>query len=167
MKGKIKDILEKSRKSKTEEDYLREESEVVPENYSKGVKLDNNKSKIKKQSPPLDIQQNAYKIINDNEEQKRIAWELTSRLLSLFKDKTLNENKDTEMRDEESKVLSDFTEFARIINTSPNEEDSLGSISFIIALARCMLIQRDTINELHRELFLLRKDIDLQKINKP
>ena len=165
MKGKIKDILEKSRKSKTEEDYLREESETIPDNYSKGVKLDNNKSQIKKQAPPLDIKKNAYKIINDNEEQKRIAWELTSRLLALFKDKTLNENKDATMREEESNVLADYIEFARIINTSPNEEDSLGSISFIVALARCMLIQRDSINELHREIFLLRKQIDSQKTN--
>lgn len=160
MKGKIKDLLEKTRKTKTEEDYLREEEQEVSQTYSNNLKIDNKKSQIKTELPPIDIKQNAYKIINDNEEQKRIAWDLTSRLLGLFKDKTLNENKDTKIRDEELKILSDFTEFARIINTAPNEEDSLGSISFIIALARCMLIQRDTINELHRDLFLVRKELE-------
>lgn len=163
MKGKIKDILEKSRKSKTEEDYLREEQEQIPETYSRNLKIDNKKSQIKVEAPPVDIKQNAYKIINDKEEQKKIAFELTSRLLSLFKDRTLAENKDIKVKEAEQQILMDFTEFARLINTSPDEEESLGSISFIIALARCMLIQRDTINEMHRELYVLRKELERSK----
>jgi alkaline phosphatase len=160
MKGKIKDLLEKTRKTKTEEDYLREEEQSDKDYSYKTPKVGTKPSQVKTQSPAIDIKENAYKILNDKEEQKQIAWDLTSRLLGLFKDKTLNENKDAKMREEESKVLSDFTEFARIINTAPNEEDSLGSLSFAISLARCMLIQRDTINELNRDLFLLRKELE-------
>lgn len=160
MKGKIKDILEKNRKSKTEEDYLREQSEPIQDFNPKGLKVNNIKSQVKPtELPRIDIKENAYKIINDKEEQKNIAFNITSRFLGLFKDKTLDENKDSKMREDEIKVIADFTEFARIINTSPNEEDSMGSIGFIIAIARCMLMQRDNINELSREVFLLRKEL--------
>lgn len=154
MASKIMQMLNNVEPNRNEAHDFDDEANVKA---TKSSKLDNKKSTVK-QAPPLpNIRENANKIMANDEEQKKIAFNLTTRLLSLIKDKTLDENKDLNIREEEKQVLSEYANFSRLINADPNKEDGLGTLSYVTALARCLLLQRDRINELEYKVIQLEK----------
>lgn len=114
-----------------------------------GLKIDNSKSSIKSEKPMMeDFRNNINNILEKEEEQKKIAFELFSRFQSALRDKTLDSLKDVKLREKEKQIIKDLIDFSRIINSDENQEEDLGSISLFITLYRSMLIQRDRINEL-------------------
>ena len=128
---------------------------------NKTLKINNSKSSVPQQNIQTpNINNNISKILESEEEQKKIAFTLTTKLLSMMKDKTLDGNKDTISRDEEKKVISEYVNFARLINSDPSKEESLGTLSLVTAMTRCILVQRDRINELEYESQKLRKSVE-------
>ena len=128
---------------------------------NKTLKINNSKSSVPQQNIQTpNINNNISKILESEEEQKKIAFTLTTKLLSMMKDKTLDGNKDTISRDEEKKVISEYVNFARLINSDPSKEESLGTLSLVTSMTRCILVQRDRINELEYESQKLRKSVE-------
>ncbi|MFZ4795866.1 MAG: hypothetical protein ACOYMA_00135 [Bacteroidia bacterium] len=128
---------------------------------NKTLKINNSKSSVPQQNIQTpNINNNISKILESEEEQKKIAFTLTTKLLSMMRDKTLDENKDKISRDEEKKVISEYVNFARLINSDPSKEESLGTLSLVTAMTRCVLVQRDRINELEYESQKLRKAVE-------
>jgi len=148
-------ILNSSRSFKDEE--------IVFEN-KKGLKLNNSKSSIKTEPERIDITINANKILNDREFQNKLGWNLTSRLLSLFKDKKLQENKSKTERDNEIQVLQDYTQFATLMNNDQSQDEGIGSTAFAVAIARCALLQRDQINEQGKMIDILLKKVKVLEV---
>jgi len=153
MRGKIKDLLQSDNQDQQQMPSRQDNAhhafadEDIKLKNTKAVKLSNENSIIKPSPPLPNIAQNAQKILSSNEEQKKIAFDLTTRLLGMIKDKTLDENKDPKSRDAEKQILSEYAAFSRLINSDPNQEDCIGTLTFVMSIARCMMIQRDRINE--------------------
>jgi len=125
----------------------------------KSLKINNSKSSIEPPPERIDVLANAQKILNDREFQFKLGWNLTSRLVGVFKNKKLQENKTQNDKDNEMAVLQSFMDFAKLINNDQTQEEGLGSITFMIAITRCTLLQRDQINEYSHELDILRKKV--------
>jgi len=123
----------------------------------KGLKINNSKSRIKAVPERIDISSNAQHILADREFQNRIGWNLTSRLLAIFKDKKLQENKTQTEKEDESMLLQDYVKFAHLINNDQTQEEGLGTIAFSVAIVKCALLQRDEINEQSRNISVLSK----------
>jgi len=142
---------------KTREEDSRQE--VVEAKNLKGLKINNSNSEISKPIPRIDPEKNAKAILSSHQEQHKAAWGLTTKLLSIFKDKTLQENKSHKEKEEEGLALLDFAKFAMLINGDEKQPEGNGSVSFAVAIVKCALIQRDRINELEFEVFNLSKII--------
>lgn len=127
---------------------------------TKGLKFNNEKSNVQSTQQTPSIKDNVQKILSNEEEQMKIAMVLTRNLMAMMKDKTLDINKDLVAREDEKKVLAEYANFARLINTDPTKEDCYGTLAFVNAIARCLLLQRDRINELEYEVVKLRKIIE-------
>jgi len=125
----------------------------------KGLKIDNSKSTVKAEPERIDVTANAHRILNDREFQNRLGWNLTARLLAIFKDKKLPENKTKIEKDNEIQVLQDYTQFATLINNDQTQEEGIGSTAFAVAIARCALVQRDQINEQGRMIDILSRKL--------
>jgi len=127
----------------------------------KTVKLNNDNSKINNQQPLPNIRENIDKILANEQEQMKVAFQLTGKLLSIIKDKVLDENKTLVEREAERKVFSEYSDFARIMNSDEKkQEDGLGTLSFIMALSRCILLQRDRINEMEYQVVKFGKELE-------
>jgi len=126
----------------------------------KTVKLDNSKSSVPENPPKLeDFRTKVNEILSHEEEQKKVAFELTKKFLGLFKDKTLDEQKNPKDRDAEKNIIRDLVDFARIINSDSNQEEDLGTISFLITLARALISERDRANEIEYALVQTKKEL--------
>jgi hypothetical protein len=160
MKSRIEELMGGGTVSASDQ-FDDEDVEVRP---LKGLKLSNNNSSVKRPPPKLDIQANASKILASQEVQSKLGWELTTKLLAVFKDKTLKENKDSLYIDAETGVLKDYVDFARLINSDEHQEEGLGTLGFSIAIVKCALLQRDRLNEVEYELSLLKKELNQIKV---
>jgi len=127
----------------------------------KGVRLDNTKSNVPKAPPKSeDFRNKVNEIINEENEEKRVGFELTKKYLDTLRNKSLDQTKTQEQRDQEISAVKDLIDFARLINSSPrHEEDDLGTIAVLITLAKALLVQRDRINELDFMCSNLKKEI--------
>ncbi len=126
----------------------------------KGINLTNANSSINTPTPSFNITENAKAILVNQELKKRTAVELTMAMISLFKDKTLDENKDPERKKAESKILLDYIDFAKILNSAEDEEPDSGTFGTVLALMKINLIQKNRINELEYEIKTLSKKLD-------
>lgn len=123
------------------------EQEIKPPKV--GLKISNAKSTIKSEKPKQeDFRNKVNEILAQEEEQKKIAFALSSKFQTILRDKTLDSSKDNIVRGSEKEIIRDLIDFARIINSDENQEEDLGTISLFITLYRSLLIQRDRINEL-------------------
>lgn len=159
MKGKIKDILhnQQNQATDTQKGHSFDDDDVEIVN-KKGLKINNAKSEVKLQNPLPNIKKMAEDLLRNEDLQKKISIDLTSRFLSALKDKTLDENKDENLRDEEKKIIAEYANFAKLINADPNQEfDGTGTLSLVVALSRSLFIQRDRINELEYEIVKFKK----------
>lgn len=137
----------------------------------KGVKITNENSSIKKEDrvKEVDFRQRVSEIINEEEEQKKIAYDLIKKYMTAIKSKKLDETKDLKVRESEQKIIKDLIDFSRIVNSNPdeNQEDNVGTMFLLTFVLRCLYIQRDRINELEYECNKLRKEIQKKNDQNP
>ena len=156
MQSKIRQLLNQS----TEERHGFSDDDVELK-ATKTLKIDNSNSSVQVAPPLPNINENVNKILASEDEQKKIAFNLTRSFLTILKDKTLDANKDPKAREDERKIISEFANFARLLNADPNkQEEGYGTLTYVNALSRFMILQRDRINELEYEVVKLRKFIE-------
>ena len=161
MVSKIKQLLNNSNETPQQPHQPYEFDDDKAElKQTKTLKINNDNSSVKVEPPLPNVKENINKILASEDEQKKIVFTLTTKLLSIIKDRTLDENKDQNTRDNEKKVFSEYANFAMVINSSENYEEGYGTLSYISALSRCILLQRDRINELEYETVKLRKSVE-------
>jgi hypothetical protein len=91
---------------------------------------------------------------------KQKTAELAIQFKKILEDKTLPENKNIFAVELEREVLSKMIELAIEINNDPNEQEGMGSLSWITFLFKNLLSQRDRINKLEYTIFQLEKKLD-------
>jgi hypothetical protein len=79
---------------------------------------------------------------------KKRASDLAVQFAKTMSDKTLPENKGPFVMEARREMLQNMVQLAKDINNDPNEEESDGSIIWIIVLFNTCLDQRDRINQL-------------------
>jgi len=121
------------------------------------LKINNAKSSIKPVQKTEDFRNKINKILANEDEQKKIAYQVMSNFQNILKDKTLDGAKNEQIRVNELQSIQDLIDFARIINSDENQEEDLGTITLLITLCRALFSQRDRINELEYKLFSLSK----------
>lgn len=154
-KGKLnyllnKDNVENKPKqaiSQRSADNLNPEVEIK---QTKGVRLDNKNSSVAKQPAVevINIDDRVKDIIDDQKEMTKLTANLTQRIINALNDKTLNENKSPEEKELDKIVVNDYVKLARMINNTENQEEGIGNLSFIFAVAKCLFILKDRINEI-------------------
>lgn len=91
---------------------------------------------------------------------KQQASELAINFKKIMEDKTLSENKNIFAIEVEKELLAKMVQLAVDINNDPNEQEGMGSLSWIILLFKTVLAQRDRINKLEYQIFQLEKKLD-------
>jgi hypothetical protein len=153
MKGKIKSLIEKEREQNKPAHGFGER-EFVP---NKTVKINNDRSSVKQNNPLPKIAEMAQKLVNNENEQKQMLTDFTSRFISSLKDKTLDENKSPTEREEEKRLIFELGNLCKIINDEPQYSQDMGTLAYVNMIARLLLVQRDRINELEFELKKVKK----------
>lgn len=92
---------------------------------------------------------------------KQRASELALQFKKIMEDKTLVQNKSVFSSEIEREVLSKMVQLAIEINNDPNEQEGMGSLSWITLLFKTAISQRDKINNLDYTIFQLEKKVDL------
>lgn len=151
------DILKKILKNptptqKNDDDFTDDDIPVS----KKAVKISNENSSVKSQKVNS-IKDRVNEILNNADYRKQVALELTTKLYALFDSKTLEDNKSPVDKQNELTVLSEFKDFAHIINTDPNEQEGVGNLVFITTLCRILLKQRNRLNNLEYEINQMKK----------
>jgi len=114
-----------------------------------GLKINNDKSLFKQEkSQKIDFRQRVNDILKKEDEQKQLSFELNSKYQQILKDKTLDSEKTSSIRDSEKEIIKDLIDFSRIINSDEQQTEDIGTISLLVVLLRNLLLQRDRINEL-------------------
>lgn len=97
---------------------------------------------------------------------KQRAAELASQFKKMMQDKTLPQNKNVFAQDSEREVLTKMVQLAVDINNDPNEQEGMGSLTWITLLFTTCLSQRDRVNRLEYAMTLLDKKIDSLGVDK-
>jgi hypothetical protein len=79
---------------------------------------------------------------------KREAALLTKKFIDLINSKTLKQNKNALEIDFEREVIADMVKLASTIDNDVNEQEGMGSLSWITLLLKVVLSQRNKINQL-------------------
>lgn len=79
---------------------------------------------------------------------KRQAAELFVQFQKAMSDKTLAQNRNIFNRETEKEMLQNMLMLATEINNDPNEQEGMGSLTWITLLLKMCLMQRDRMNEL-------------------
>lgn len=160
MSSKIRQLINSAKISPPSDEprSFDDEKEVISK---KTTKLDNKNSSVKNAAATTlpNIRENVSKILENEDEQKKIAFELSRQYAAMIKDKTLDENKDPIYRENEKNVLVEYINFARLLNSDPNKEDCYGTLAYTQAISRCLLLQRDRINELEYRVVKAEKEM--------
>lgn len=91
--------------------------------------------------------------------------ELAMAFRKLLDDKKLSNNKTDTDFSIEKEILGKLVDLGISINIDENEQEGMGSIALITLLLKCILLQRDKINELEFNLFSFKKTFDNKKVN--
>jgi len=79
---------------------------------------------------------------------KAEAAELSKKYIGLLQDKTLKQNKSLFTRQMEQELIAAMIQLAVTINNDPDEQEGMGSLSWITLLLKVCLSQNMKINEL-------------------
>jgi hypothetical protein len=79
---------------------------------------------------------------------KQQAIEMAEKFRNLIKDKTLDKNKNSFMRDYEKEVIGQMISWSEAANSDETEPEGAGNLGLISLLIRTCFYQRDRINEL-------------------
>jgi hypothetical protein len=91
---------------------------------------------------------------------KRRAAELFMQFTKAINDKTLPQNRNVLNTETEKELLQNFMQLAMDINSDPNEQENMGSLTLITCLFKTCLSQRDRLNELEYSFQNLMKKLD-------
>lgn len=115
-----------------------------------------------KPKPPT--QQEFQKKVEDSQEKmagyKKRAAELFVQFTKTVTDKTLPQNRNVFNVESEKEMLQNMIQLAIEINNDPNEQEGMGSLTWITCLFKTTLAQRDRINELEYMMNLFQKKLD-------
>lgn len=95
---------------------------------------------------------------------KRRASELAIQFKKIIEDKTLPQNKNIFANEVEKELLANMIDLAIEINNDPNEQDGMGSLSWITLLFKTALSQRDKLNKLEYSIYNLEKKLEPNNI---
>lgn len=114
--------------------------------------------------PKAPTQQEFTKQVEDVQEKmsgyKARAAELFIAFNKAIMDKTLPQNRNIFNIESEKEILQSMIQLAIEINNDPNEQEGMGSLTWITCLLKTCLSQRDRINELEYTMGLLQKKLD-------
>ncbi len=88
---------------------------------------------------------------------KKRAAELFVQFQKTVADKTLPQNRNIFNAEAEKEMLQNMLQLAGEINNDPNEQEGMGSLTWITLLLKTCLSQRDRMNELEYALSMLQK----------
>lgn len=91
---------------------------------------------------------------------KKRAAELFIAFNKSMADKTLMQNKNVLNNEIEREMLQDMIQLAIDINNDPNEQEGMGSLTWITLLFKTCLAQRDRINQIEYMMSYLQKQVD-------
>jgi hypothetical protein len=106
------------------------------------------------------FQEKVKEAADRNSGYKQKAAELATMFNKAMTDKTLPENKNILYNDTERELLQKMVQLAIDINNDPNEQEGMGSLSWITLLLKTCFAQRDKINVLDHAIFQLQKRTD-------
>jgi len=114
------------------------------------VKLKNPVPQTQKPKRPSsqEFEKKVKEVQDQKSEYKQRASDLTVQFKKIIEDKTLVQNKNIFSLELEKDVLSKMIQLAIEINNDPNEEEGMGSLSWIALLFKTIISQRDKINNL-------------------
>lgn len=135
-----------------------------PEEYTPkgGVKsqgqsmFDNRPKRQTQQEFQQKVQQSQETLAGYN---KRAA-ELFVQFQRSMSDKTLPQNRNVFIVETEKEMLQNMLQLATEINNDPNENEGMGSLTWIILLFKTCLSQRERMNEMEFALVTLQKKLD-------
>ncbi len=93
------------------------------------------------------------------EEYKQRAWDLSVKYKSFVENKVLADNKGVISSNLEKEVIEKLIQLASEMNEDPTQDQAVGSTAICMILLKCMLVQRDIINELSFKMEKLEKKI--------
>jgi hypothetical protein len=91
---------------------------------------------------------------------KKRAADLFVQFTKATADKTLPQNRNMFNVETEKEMLQNMVQLAIEINNDPNEQEGMGSLTWITCLFKTCLAQRDRINELEFTLDFMKKKLD-------
>jgi hypothetical protein len=146
-----------------------EEDEDQVSNQKTGLKNVSTQRSIFEQMKKKPTQEDFEKQVKAVEQKmasyKQRAAELAVQFKKIVEDKTLSQNKNIFNTELEREVLSKMIQLASEINNDPNEQEGMGSLSWITLLFKTVLSQRDRINNLEYSISQLDKKIDIDNLS--
>ena len=134
----------------------------LPEQTTK-INLKNISSqKLSRAQSQENLDKRVNKIIENNSAYKIKATELATQFNTAIADKTLKQNKNIFAKEMERELLIKMIQLAIDINNDTDEQEGLGSLSWITLLLKTCLLQRDRINQLEYILSQFDKKINLE-----
>jgi hypothetical protein len=120
---------------------------------SQGQSMFDNKRRPTAQEFQQKVQQSQEKMSG----YKKRAAELFVQFQKTVGDKTLPQNRNIFNAEAEKEMLQNMLQLAGEINNDPNEQEGMGSLTWITLLLKTCLSQRDRMNELEYALSTLQK----------
>jgi len=120
-----------------------------------GLKMKNKPSSPKFQPPS--IEEKAETHLSKDEAYKQKIWEYSLKYKSLIESSILPENKTSISSSIEKEIIDALISVPSEMNDDINQPNCIGSTALSMLLMKCMLLQRDRINELSFKLDKLEK----------
>jgi hypothetical protein len=145
-----------------------EDEEDVALPKKSGLKKVSSQKSIFEGAPKKPTQKDFDKRVRDSQEKlsgyKAAAADLSKKYIAVLQDKTLKQNKSLFTRQMEQEIISSMVQLAIDINNDPDEQEGMGSLSWISLLLRVCLSQNLKINELEYKISKL-ETLDKSKSN--
>jgi hypothetical protein len=109
---------------------------------------------------PQDFQQQVHSSQERASSYKKRASDLAVQFAKMMADKTLPQNKNLIAIDIKRELLGNMVQLAKDINNDPDEEESDGSLIWIIVLFNTCFDQRDRLNQMEYTLTQLNQKLD-------
>lgn len=124
-----------------------------------GLKATGQKSMFegKRRPSQQEFQQKVHQVQETLSGYKKRAAELFVQFQQAMSDKTLPQNRNVLNHETEKEMLQNMIQLADDINNDPNEQEGMGSLTWITLLFKTCLAQRDRMNEIEYALSMLQK----------
>jgi len=132
-----------------------------------GVKLQNKPStQPNPANSRKEFEKQADEKFSQIEDHKQQIWDLSLKYKSFIESKTLLANKGPLVLDLEKETLDKLVQLSIDMNEDEAYQQGMGSSALCMLLMKCMLIQRDIINELAYKLEQMQKQLVILDKNK-